>query len=404
MLDIQKIRNDFPILSREVYGKPLVYLDNTATTQKPRQVIERVNAFYSEINSNIHRGVHHLSEQSSHEYEMAREKVRGFINAADVSEIIFTKGTTESINLVAHSFGEMMLQAGDEVIVSEMEHHSNIVPWQLVCERKQATLKVLPMDDEGTLQLDALKELITPKTKLLAVTWVSNTLGCINPVKEIIKIAHGRNVPVLLDAAQAVQHIPVDVQDLDCDFLAFSGHKMYAHAGIGVLYGNKQLLEEMPPYQGGGGMIDEVTFEKTTWAKPPLKFEAGTVNYPGAVSLGAAIDYIGEAGLENIMTHETQVYDYAREQLAKIEGLRLYGSTKAMTGAISFTLDGVHHYDAGVVLDKLGIAVRTGHHCAQPLMRHYGIQGTMRASFGMYNTKQEVDRLIEGINKVRQMF
>jgi len=404
MLDIQKIRNDFPILHKEVHGKPLVYLDNTATTQKPRQVIERMNAFYSETNSNIHRGVHHLSEQSSHEYEMAREKVRGFINAGDVSEIIFTKGTTESINLVAHSYGDMMLQAGDEVIVSEMEHHSNIVPWQLVCEKKQATLKVLPMDDDGRLRLEKLNELITAKTKLLAVTWVSNTLGCINPVKEIVKAAHERGVPVLLDAAQAVQHMPVDVQQLDCDFLAFSGHKMYAHAGIGVLYGKRHLLEEMPPYQGGGGMIDEVTFEKTTWARPPLKFEAGTTNYPGAVSLAAAIDYLLDAGIDDIMQHEKQVYDHARKEIAKIEGLKIYGNTDAMTGAISFNLDGVHHYDAGVVLDKLGIAVRTGHHCAQPLMRHYGVQGTIRASFGLYNTKQEVDRLIEGVNKVRQMF
>ncbi len=402
-MDIKKVRDEFPILKQKIYGRELVYLDNAATTQKPREVIRKLVDFYESANGNPHRGTHYLSEQSTEELEAAREKVRKFINAGDASEIIFTKGATESINLAANCFADWAVRPGDEVIITQMEHHSNIVPWQICCEKKNAKLKVVPIDDNGNLLLEEFKRLISAKTKIIALTLVSNALGCINPVKRVIDIAHERNIPVLVDAAQAMKHMFVDVRDINCDFLVFSGHKLYADAGIGVLYGKRQLLEKMPPYQLGSAMIDRVSFKKTTFAGPPLKYEAGTINYPGAISLGAGIDYLASVGFGEIQDHEKEVYEYARKALKKVPGLKMYGDTEYMCGAISFNLDNIHPYDVGMVLDKLGIAVRTGHHCAEPLMERLGVAGTVRASFALYNTPEEADKLIEGINTVKKM-
>jgi len=403
MLNINKIREDFPILDKRIHGKPLVYLDNAATTQKPNVVLDEIVEFYSSINSNIHRGVHHLSEQASDAYENARKTVKDFINAKSVSEIVFTSGTTEAINLVANSFGNKFISEGDEIIVSEMEHHSNIVPWQFLCERKKALLKVAPFDNDGILIIDELKKLITEKTKLISIIYVSNALGVINPLKEIVALARAREIPVLIDGAQAVQHIPVDVQDLDCDFFAFSGHKMYAETGIGVLYGKEKWLEKMPPYQFGGGMVNSVSFEKTTYADLPFKFEAGTSNYVAAVSLGTAIEYISNIGMDAIPIYENDLMLYAIEKLSTIGGLIMYGLAPERCGVISFNLENIHPYDAGSILDKLGVAVRTGTHCAEPVMQHYGISATIRASFAIYNTKEEIDQLSKGLQKAQKM-
>ena len=403
-LNIDKIRADFPVLNQKINGKDYVYLDNGATTQKPVQVIDAVAGFYRNTNSNIHRGVHHLSNLSTKLYEGARTKVQKFINAEKESEIIFTKGTTDSINLVAFSFGEKYVHQGDEIIISSMEHHSNLVPWQMLCERKNAKLRILPFDKNGELELDKLPDLLNKKTRLLAVTHVSNSLGTVNPVKEIIEIAHKANVPVLIDGAQSIQHQKIDVQDLDCDFFVFSGHKIYAETGIGVLYAKEKFLQEMPPYQGGGDMVDHVTLQKTTYLDAPFKFEAGTVNYVGAYSLGLAIDYINTVGIENIAAHEQELLKYATEKLSAIEGLTIYGTAKNKTATISFLLKNIHHYDTGMILDKLGIAVRTGSHCTQPVMDFFEISGTVRASFAFYNTFADVDRLYEAILKVKQMF
>ncbi len=397
--DIAKIRADFPILDIAVYGKPLVYLDNGATTQKPSAVIEVLDKYYEEYNANVHRGVHFLSQKATDAQEAARRKVAQFINAQHEHEIIFTRGTTESINLVAHSFGKRYIQPGDELIVSAMEHHSNIVPWQLACEDRGATLKVIPMDANGDLMLNEYEKLFTEKTRIVAVTWVSNSLGTVNPVKQIIDMAHAHNVPVLLDAAQAIQHTHVDVQDLDVDFLAFSGHKIYAPTGIGVLYGKEQWLKEMPPYQGGGSMIKQVTFAKTTWADLPFKFEAGTPDVAGAIGLGAALDYVNEIGLDNIIEIEHELMQYATEQLSAIPGLRIIGQPKEKAGTISFLVADIHPFDLGELLDKQSIAVRTGHHCCQPIMDFFSIPGTVRASFSFYNTKEDIDRLVKGIEK-----
>lgn len=404
MYDVYKIREDFPILGREVYKRPLVYLDNGATTQKPRVVVDSlVNEYYS-VNANVHRGVHFLSQQATELHEASRETVRRFINARSISEIIFTRGTTESMNLLAYSFGEAFLKDGDEVIVSVMEHHSNIVPWQLLQSRKNIVLKVIPMNDQGELLMDEYKALFTEKTKLVSVAHVSNVLGTINPVKEIIKIAHGHGVPVAIDGAQSTPHIPVDVQDLDADFFAFSGHKIYGPTGVGVLYGKEDLLEKMPPYQGGGEMIQNVSFEKTTFNDLPFKFEAGTPDYVATTGLAKALDYCSALGMENIAAHEQELTRYAMERLHQIEGMRIFGEAKEKDAVISFLVGDIHHLDLGTLLDRLGIAVRTGHHCAEPLMRRLGIEGTVRASFALYNTKEEIDALVAGIERVRKMF
>lgn len=398
-LNIEKIRADFPILAEAVYGKPLVYLDNGATTQKPLAVIRAVADYYREYNSNVHRGVHYLSQKATDAEEAARHKVAQFIHARHDHEVIWTRGTTESINLVAYSFGKRYLQPGDEVIISAMEHHSNIVPWQIACEDRGAILRVIPMNENGDLEMAAYEALLNDRTRIVAVTWVSNSLGTVNPVKEIIAKAHARNIPVLLDAAQAIQHMPVDVQELDVDFLVFSGHKIYAPTGIGVLYGKESLLNEMPPYQGGGSMIKQVSFEKTTWADLPFKFEAGTPHVSGAIGLGAALDYIKETGLDAIMEAEHELLEYARERLASIPGLRFIGNPEQKSGTISFLVGKVHPFDLGEILDKQGIAVRTGHHCCQPVMAFYDIPGTVRASFSFYNTREEVDKLVKGIER-----
>ena len=403
MIDINKIRSEFPILDKKVYGRPLVYLDNAATTQKPLVVLDKIMEYYKNINSNIHRGAHLLSEQASAAHEDARKTVKDFINAPSVNEVVFTRGTTESINLLAQSFGSIYVQEGDEIIITEMEHHSNIVPWQALCKRKGASLRVVPIDDDGILVTETLHDLITNRTRLIAVSYVSNVLGVVNPVKEIIKMAHRQEIPVFIDGAQAVQHFPIDVQKLDCDFLAFSGHKMYAGTGTGVLYGKEKWLEAMLPYQTGGGMIDSVSFNETTHAKPPLKFEAGTGNYAGVISLAAAVEYLWDIGMENVASYEKELLSYAVERLNDIEGLTIYGNSYPRCGTVSFNLNGVHAYDVGMILDKLGIAIRTGHHCAEPVMRHFGIQGTMRVSFGIYNTREEIDKLVEGIRKARDM-
>jgi len=393
--EIEKIRNDFPLLARKVYDQPLVYFDNGATTQKPSRVIETVEKYYKEENASIHRGIHYLSEQSTETYEKARESVRNFLNASSTNEIIFTSGTTGSINTVAFSFGEKYVSQGDEVIISEMEHHANIVPWQMMCERKGATLKIIPFNEKGELILEEYEKLLSRKTRIVAVTHISNTLGTINPVKEIIQKAHALKIPVLVDGAQAVQHENVDVQDLDADFYAFSGHKVYGPNGIGVLYGKEELLYEMPPYQGGGDMVDCVTFEKTTYNELPFKFEAGTMNYIGAAGLASALDYITSVGLESIREYEHSLLEYATMKLMSVPGLEIYGTSAEKISILSFLMENIHPYDAGMVLDKLGIAVRTGTHCNQPVMDHFNITGTLRASLAFYNTKEEIDRLYE---------
>ena len=404
MYDVNKVREDFPILAREIYGRPLVYLDNGATTQKPRQVVEAMVDEYYNVNANVHRGVHFLSQQATDLHEASRETVRHFINARSTSEILFTRGTTESINLLAFSFGEAMIKEGDEVVVSAMEHHSNIVPWQMMCERKGAQLRVIPMTDEGELQLEALEGLLNERTRIVCCTQVSNVLGTVNPVKEVVRMAHEKNIPVLIDGAQSVPHMPVDVQDLDCDFFAFSGHKVYGPTGVGVLYGKEAWLEKLPPYQGGGEMIKNVSFEKTTYNELPYKFEAGTPDYVATHALATALDYVSGLGMENIEAHEQELTRYALEQLQQIEGMHIFGAAKQRDAVISFQIGDIHHLDMGTLLDRLGIAVRTGHHCAEPLMRRLGIEGTVRASFGLYNTKAEVDALVEGIKRIRRMF
>ena len=404
MYDVNRVREDFPILSREIYGRPLVYLDNGATTQKPRQVVEAMVDEYYNVNANVHRGVHFLSQQATDLHEASRETVRRFINARSTSEILFTRGTTESINLLAFSFGEAMVKESDEVVVSAMEHHSNIVPWQMMCERKGAQLRVIPMTDEGELQLEALEGLLHERTRIVCCTQVSNVLGTVNPVKEVVRRAHERNIPVLIDGAQSVPHMKVDVQDLDCDFFAFSGHKVYGPTGVGVLYGKEEWLEKLPPYQGGGEMIKNVSFEKTTYNELPYKFEAGTPDYVATHALATALDYVSGLGMENIEAHEQELTRYALERMQQIEGMHIFGGAKERDAVISFQVGDIHHLDMGTLLDRLGIAVRTGHHCAEPLMRRLGIEGTVRASFGLYNTKAEVDALVEGIERIRRMF
>ncbi|MGX8682512.1 MAG: aminotransferase class V-fold PLP-dependent enzyme [Bacteroidales bacterium] len=400
----QSIRDDFPILQTEVYGHPLVYLDNGATTQKPRQVVEAMMNQYYSTNANVHRGVHHLSVVATDMLEHSREMVRQFINAASTDEIVFTRGTTESINLVASSFCQQEMQAGDEVIVSTMEHHSNIVPWQLQAERKGIVVKVIPITDDGILMMDAFQQLFTEKTKLVSVAHVSNVLGTINPVADIIRIAHQHGVPVLIDGAQSVPHMPVDVQALDADFYCFSGHKVYGPTGIGVLYGKREWLDRLPPYQAGGEMIGTVSFEHTTFNQLPYKFEAGTPNYVGATGLAAALEYVNEIGMENIAAYEANLTQYALAQMSQIEGMRIFGPMGNRGSVISFLVGNIHHLDMGTLLDRLGIAVRTGHHCAEPLMHRLGIEGTLRASFGLYNTKEEIDILVAGIKRVANMF
>ena len=403
MKTIAEIRNDFPILKAEVRGKDLVYLDNGATAQKPSLVIDAINTYYKDYNSNIHRGVHHLSQVATTAYEDAREKLRGFINSPKLEEVIFTKGTTDSINLVASCFGRNSLNKGDEVIISAMEHHSNIVPWQMICDEREAVLKVIPINNNGELLMDEYKKLLSDKTKLVAVIHISNTLGTINPVKEIIDLAHQKGALVLLDGAQAVPHIKVDVQDLDCDFYTFSGHKMFGPTGVGVLYGKSEYLNDMPPYQGGGDMIKEVTFEKTTYNCLPHKFEAGTPNIVGGIGLGVAVDYMQEVGIDLIHTREEELLAYATEKILKIEGVRIIGEAERKASVLSFVIDGLHPFDIGTLLDQLGIAVRTGHHCTQPLMTFFEIPGTIRASFAFYNTKEEVDQLISGLERALSM-
>lgn len=402
--DIESIRAQFPILQREVNGKPLIYLDNGATSQKPQSVIDTINRYYSNENSNIHRGVHTLSQEATSAYEEVRKKVQKFINAKHDHEVIFTSGTTGGINLVASSFGENLIRKGDEILITYMEHHSNIVPWQMLCERKGAKLKVVPISQNGEIDIDEYKKLITPKTELISLVHVSNSLGTINPVKELIEIAHAENIPVLIDGAQAVHHMPVDVQELDADFYVFSAHKMYGPTGVGVLYGKEELLKDMAPYQGGGDMIKNVTFEKTTYNDLPHKFEAGTPNISGGIALGAAIDFINSVGFDFIEKHESELVRFAVSELSNVAGLRFIGTAKNRAGVVSFVLDGIHPYDTGVILDKLGIALRTGHHCTQPVMNFYGVPGTVRASFAIYNTKQEIIRLVEGIDRVKRMF
>lgn len=405
MYDITKVRESFPILSRTVYGKPLIYLDNGATTQKPLCVLDAMREEYLNVNANVHRGVHWMSQQATDLHEAARETVRKFINARSTTEIVFTRGTTESLNLVASSFVEGCMKEGDEVIVSTMEHHSNIVPWQLQEQRKGIVLKVIPMTDEGELQLEAYEKLFTERTKLVSVTQVSNVLGTVNPVKEMIRIAHEHGVPVVVDGAQSVPHFAVDVQDLDCDFLAFSGHKVYGPTGVGVLYGKEEWLDRLPPYQGGGEMIERVSFENTTFERPPLKFEAGTPDYIATHGLATALDYVTSLGMDNILAYEQDLTRYALQQLREIEGMHIYGHRNDSGDAvISFNVGDIHHMDLGTLLDQLGIAVRTGHHCAQPLMDRLGILGTVRASFGLYNTREEVDALVAGIKRIAMMF
>lgn len=404
MYDVNKIREDFPILSRTVYGKPLVYLDNGATTQKPRCVVDAIVEEYYSVNANVHRGVHFLSQQATNLHEASRETVRRFINAGSTNEIVFTRGTTESINLVASSFVESQMKEGDEVIVSVMEHHSNIVSWQLQAMRKGIVLKVIPMNDCGELLLDEYEKLFSPRTRLVSVAHVSNVLGTINPVKQIIEMAHAHQVPVLIDGAQGIPHMPVDVQDLDADFYVFSGHKIYGPTGVGVLYGKENWLDKLPPYQGGGEMIQNVSFEKTTFNQLPFKFEAGTPDYIGTTALAKALDYVSAIGMDQIAAYEHELTVYAMQRLKEIPNMRIFGEAAHKGGVISFLVGNIHHFDMGTLLDRLGIAVRTGHHCAEPLMRRLGIEGTVRASFGIYNTKEEVDALVAGIERVSRMF
>ena len=404
MYDVNKIREDFPILSRTVYGKPLVYLDNGATTQKPRCVVDAIVEEYYSVNANVHRGVHFLSQQATNLHEASRETVRRFINAGSPNEIVFTRGTTESINLVASSFVESQMKEGDEVIVSVMEHHSNIVSWQLQAMRKGIVLKVIPMNDRGELLLNEYEKLFSPRTRLVSVAHVSNVLGTINPVKQIIEVAHAHQVPVLIDGAQGIPHMPVDVQDLDADFYVFSGHKIYGPTGVGVLYGKENWLDKLPPYQGGGEMIQNVSFEKTTFNQLPFKFEAGTPDYIGTTALAKALDYVSAIGMDQIAAYEHELTVYAMQRLKEIPNMRIFGEAAHKGAVISFLVGNIHHFDMGTLLDRLGIAVRTGHHCAEPLMRRLGIEGTVRASFGIYNTKEEVDALVAGIDRVSRMF
>lgn len=404
MYDIKAIREDFPILSRKVYNRPLVYLDNAATTQKPRQVVEAITDEYYNVNANVHRGVHYLSQKATDLHEQAREKVRAFINARSTSEIIFTRGTTESLNLVVSSFVDEFMKEGDEVIVSVMEHHSNIVPWQLQAAKKGISIRVIPMNDNGDLDLEAYRKLFNERTRMVSVTQVSNVLGTVNPVDELIRIAHEHEVPCMVDGAQSAPHMPIDVQAMDCDFFAFSGHKMYGPTGVGVLYGKEKWLEALPPYQGGGEMIESVSFEKTVFERLPFKFEAGTPDYVATHGLATAIDYMNSLGIENIQKHEQELTAYAMQRLGAIEGMRIFGHSAHKDAVVSFLVGNIHHLDMGTLLDRLGIAVRTGHHCAQPLMIRLGIQGTVRASFALYNTKDEIDTLAEGIERVRGMF
>jgi cysteine desulfurase/selenocysteine lyase len=402
--DVFTIRQDFPILGLKVHDKPLIYLDNAATTQKPRAVIDSLTRYYTSENANIHRGVHALSELATEHYEQARAKVQRFLHAADPSEIIFVRGTTEAINLVAQTWGRTHVSAGDEIIISALEHHSNIVPWQILCDEKGARLRVAPINDNGELLLDEFEKLLGPKTKLVALAHVSNALGTILPVRKVIEMAHRRNVPVLLDGAQAAPHTSIDVRALDVDFYVFSGHKIYGPTGIGVLYGKRELLEAMPPYQGGGDMISSVTFEKTLYNKLPYKFEAGTPDVSGVIAMGAAIDYLSQIGLDRIAEHEEELLVYGAEALSRIPGLRLIGTAEPKAAVLSFVMENIHPHDIGTILDQEGIAIRTGHHCAQPLMQRFGVDATARASFGLYNTKDEVDALVKGIHKVQEVF
>lgn len=402
--EVDKIRQDFPILHQQIYNRPLVYFDNAATTQRPKQVIDALNKTYTEYYGNIHRAAHFLADKATEAYEGTREKARNFINAETREQIIFTKGTTESINLAAFSFGEAFIQEGDEIIVSEMEHHSNIVPWQLMAARKGAKIVMLPIDNDGRLLIEMLEQLITKRTRLIAVAHVSNVLGTINPVKQIARIARNNGVRIFVDGAQAAPHLRIDVQDMDVDFYAFSAHKMYGPNGVGVLYGKTELLEQMPPYQGGGEMISEVKFSGTTYNELPYKFEAGTPNISGVIAFGAAIDYLRNTGIETVAAWEHELLSYATAALNQIPGLRIYGTQAEKSGVISFNVEGAHFFDLGTMLDKFGIAVRTGHHCADPLMDHFGIQGTVRASFAFYNTREEIDRFVDALKKVIAMF
>ncbi len=402
--DVNAIRRDFPILSTTVYDRPLVYLDNAATTQKPLCVLDAMRHEYLNANANVHRGVHYLSQQATELHEAARETVRRFINAGKTEEVVFTRGTTESINLVASSFCEEFMKEGDEIIVSVMEHHSNIVPWQLQAARRGVAVRVIPMNDEGELDMEAYAGMFTERTKIVSVAHVSNVLGTVNPVREMIRIAHSHGVPVLVDGAQSTPHFKVDVQELDCDFFAFSGHKIYGPTGIGVLYGKEKWLDRMPPYQGGGEMIESVTFEKTVFQSLPFKFEAGTPDYIATHGLAVALDYVNDIGLENISSHERELTSYCMEQMRSIDGIALFGTSEHKDAVVSFLVGDIHHLDMGTLLDRLGIAVRTGHHCAQPVMQRYGIQGAVRASFAMYNTREEIDALVEGVRRVSRMF
>ncbi|MDQ3019672.1 MAG: cysteine desulfurase [Bacteroidota bacterium] len=402
--DVYKLRKEFPILNQKVNGHPLVYFDNAATNQKPISVINSISDYYKTINSNVHRGVHTLSEKSTEAYEGSREKVRDFINAESVKEIIFTSGTTEGVNLVASSFGESILNEGDEVIISQMEHHSNFVPWQILCEKKNAKLKFIPVNEAGELLMEEFEKMLNDKVKFISVVYVSNSLGSINPVKEIIELAHKRNIPVMLDAAQAAPHLKIDVKNLDCDFLAFSGHKVYGPTGTGILYAKEKRLNEMQPYQSGGEMIKSVSYKETVFNDLPYKFEAGTPNIEGAIALGTAIDFVNRIGYENISLHENDLLNFANEKLEEAGGIRFIGTAKNKASVVSFLIDGVHPYDAGTILDQMGIAVRTGFHCTQPLIeQRYNLPGTIRASFAIYNTKEEIDKFAEGILKVKQM-
>ena len=403
-MDITKIRADFPILSREVYGKPLVYFDNAATSQKPQCVIDKIAEMYTTVNSNVHRGVHYLSQAATDEHEAARTTVQKFINAFSPNEIVFTRGATESINLVASSFCHKFCKEGDEILITAMEHHSNIVPWQIQAEERGLNLKVAPINSEGELLIDEFEKLISDKTKLIALTHISNVLGTINPIKELIDIAHKYNVPILIDAAQSVQHAKVDVQELDCDFLVFSSHKVYGPTGVGVLYGKEKWLNELPPYQGGGEMISSVSFEKTTFNKLPFKFDAGTPYFVATAALATALNYVNSIGLDNIAHHEDELLKYATNQMLQIPGMRIIGTAKEKCSVISFLVDDIHPYDIGTLLDKMGIAIRTGHHCAEPLMKELGIDGTARVSFAFYNTKEEVDLFIAGLKRIVSMF
>ncbi len=403
MDNLTKYRDDFPILKTEVYGRTLVYLDNAATTQKPQQVIDTITDYYLSTNSNVHRGVHYLSEKATAEQEQSRQIVQKYLNARSPREIIFTRGTTESINLVAFSFGEGFIQPGDEIIVSELEHHSNFVPWQLLCQRKGAILKVIPFDEQGELRMDIYDQLLSENTRLVAVNYVSNSLGTINPVREIIAKAHAAGAVVLIDGAQSVQHIPTDVQELDCEFFCFSGHKIYGPTGIGVLYGKEEWLDKLPPYQAGGEMIHQVTIEETTFSELPFKFEAGTPNVAGIIGLGQALNYVNSVGIPNIAEHENELLNYATEKMNAIDGLRIFGTAPLKTSVISFLVDGIHYFDMGTLLDKMGVAVRTGHHCTQPVMNHFHIEGTVRASLALYNNKSDIDTLVEGIHRVKKI-